>query len=102
MSANTADFPRVRLLAAGCLSIVLLGAIVFFDPPWDEVVGYVPACHRGLANPTGMLVTAALSLLTLTVLAPVLFRCRGIDRWSAALLAIFPLLMFVVAVLWVL
>ena len=102
MNANTAVFPQVRLLVAGCLSVALLASIAFFDRPWDEVIGYVPPCHWGLTNPTGMLLTAALSLLTLTVLTPVLLRCRGLDRWLAAFLAIFPLLLFVAAVIWVL
>jgi len=82
--------------------MALLISIALFDHPWDEVIGYVPLCHRGQTNPTGMLLTAGISLLTLTVLVPVLFRSRGLDRWLAVLLSIFPLLMFLATVFWVL
>ena len=57
--------------------------------------------HRGQAEPTGILVTAAISLLTVAVLFPVLWRARTADRWLAALLLFFPLLMFLIAVAWV-
>src|SRR5207249_8584682 len=90
-----AHFPSVRLATAGFASVLLLA--------W---LGFVPdasplqADPKARTYPLAMLCTALLALSILVVLAPVFRRGPGRDRWLAALATVFPLLAFLVTLLW--
>jgi hypothetical protein len=95
--AKTTEAVRIRLAAAGCLNLVLLVWVAL--DPWENVLKYV-AGRQAFANPSGILLTAAISLVILTLLFPVLLRGRDVDRLLTTLFAPFPLFMFAVAVSW--
>ena len=88
-------FPSVRLAVAGYMSLALLAWIGFMPgclPPISHLFGRV--------NPVATTVTAAISLFTLVILAPVVWHGPRRDRWLALLLAVFPFLAFGVTAWW--
>ena len=100
IEGKTNDFTGIRLATARWLS-PLLFLWIMADNCWQEVFVYHPSWQFGGTNPYGILVIAAISLFMLTVLSPVLLRGRIGAKLFAALLAIFPLIVFVVATTWV-
>ena len=109
MDANATTSPRIRLAAARWLCLILF-LWIMGDDSWHEVFAYCPSWqiigsspYSALSpSPYGVLFIAGISLLTVTILSPVLSRGETLDRVIAALLAILSLIMFVVAVSWVL
>jgi len=89
-------FPSVRLATSGCLSLVLLFWIGFWDDASWRL--FISPYHGVDADPLSFAVTAGLALLILMILIPVLWRGPAGDRWLAALLALFPLSLFAIAV----
>ena len=90
-----AHFPSVRLATAGFASMLLLA--------W---LGFIPdgsplqADPKATGYPVAMLCTALLALSNLVVLAPVFRHGPSRDRWLAALATVFPLVAFLVTLLW--
>ncbi len=84
MVERPTSLATVRLVFAGGASLALLA--------W---IGFMPgglASYHARAFPPTALVAAAVSLLILVCLTPVLWRGTRRDRWLAASLLIFPLL----------
>ena len=92
------DFPGVRLAAAGCLCLVLLFWVGFFDISWQNAFIRI-AHHRDSVDSIGALITGSISLFIFTVLFPVAYRGHAADRWLAALLAIVPASVFLLTAL---
>jgi hypothetical protein len=91
---QSTHFPSVRLAAAGYGSVLLLAWITFVPG------SFPPLMARHLpVYPPAFLVTAAISLLILVVLAPVVWHGPGRDRALALLAGLFPLLVFAVVAL---
>lgn len=91
------QFHTVRLVAAGAASLLAL-------PCFALAVGRLlasPPVLEWLAPLPTLLASAALSLIALVTLTPVLARGSRGDRWLASFLLPFPLLVFAVAV-WIL
>lgn len=91
-------FPSVRLLAAGFVSMVLLGWLSFNGDAFPPVLLNVRDGYPG--NEVSIAVTATISLIILVTLIPVLKQGPQVDRRLAFLLAMFPLFIFGVALLW--
>src|SRR6185503_20961910 len=95
MVNKTTHLPTVRLALAGYASLALLAWIGF-------VPSGFPAIFRryGAERPVPILVSAAISLLVLVCLVPVLWRGPRRDRWLAVLLLVFPTFIFGITALW--
>jgi|SRR5215472_746646 len=91
------DFPGVRLAAAGCLCLLLLVWVGFFDDSWQNAFMRMAHGHRDPSM--AALITGSISLLIFTVLFPVAYRGRTADRWLAALLALVPSSLFLLTAL---
>jgi hypothetical protein len=90
-------FPSIRLAAAGCLSLLLLGWVgLWCQDFWRP---FVSIQHEIDENLFSLTVTAGLALSILLILIPVLWRGPGADRWLALLLTFFPLSLFAFATL---
>jgi hypothetical protein len=85
-------YPIARLVVAGYVSLALLAWIGF-------VPGSFPPLLDGLSRvelvPT--LISATISLLVIAILVPVIWRGPAGSRWLAAMLSIFPVLIFAIA-----
>jgi hypothetical protein len=90
-------FPSIRLAAAGCLSLLLL----FWVGLWDDASWrlFISVDHGFDQEPYWLALTVGLAISILIILIPVLWRGPVGDRWLAALLAVFPLSLFAIAVL---
>src|SRR5256885_16834400 len=102
MDTKTTNFPQIRLVAGGCSTLVLLAWLAVFDDSWNDIFSGMGLYHKPHGDPIGILVTAGISLFILVVIFPVMLRGRGLDRWSAVILAIFPLFMFLISAIRVL
>jgi hypothetical protein len=76
------QFPGVRLAVAGFSTLLLLLWIAIAKP----FPSYVPM------HPVTLLVTTAIALFILVIVAPVVRHGPGNNRWLALLIAIFPVL----------
>jgi hypothetical protein len=97
---KSTDTSQVRLVAAGFLSLALLVWVTAFDDSWGLMFRPIPS--HALLDSYPIMITAGISLLTLGVLAPVLFRGRRKDRWLAVAFAILPFFTLGVAAFWLL
>ncbi len=94
MSYHYSHFPSVRLATAGFASLVLLAWLTF-------VPGTLPPMlSLGVQHLMPILASAGLSLIILVILVPVFWRGPRRDRWLAALVSVFPMLVFGVTALW--
>jgi hypothetical protein len=95
MPKQATHFPTMRLAVAGYTSLALLAWIGFVPASVPDIFDRYDSGH-----PVAMLGSAAISLFILVTLAPVFWRGPGRDRWLAALLSAFPVLVFGVTALW--
>jgi hypothetical protein len=87
-------YPIARLAVAGHVSLALLAWIGF-------VPGSFPPLLDGLSRVelVPALLSATISLLVIAILVPVIWRGPAGSRWLAAMLSIFPVMIFAIATL---
>jgi hypothetical protein len=75
--------------------------LLFWVGLWDDASWrlFISLDYGFAEEPYSLAVTAGLAMSILIILIPVLWRGPMADRWLAALLAIFPLSLFAVAVI---
>jgi hypothetical protein len=95
MHSNSTQFPTVRLVAAGCLSLALVLWAGCFDNWWQLGLSRYLSRPPYPTDEIAGFITLAISLLILAILLPVLRRGGASDRWLAVLLAAFPFSLFV-------
>ena len=92
---KVAHFPSVRLALAGFGSLLLLSWVAFV--PEASPLDLHP---REKTYPLAILGTTLVALCILVLLGPVFHRGPRRDRWLAALVTVFPLLVFVAILRW--
>lgn len=91
MIQRPVHYPIARLAVAGYVTLAMLAWIGFVPGSFPPILG-----GSGRVEVVPALVTATISLLVITILVPVLWRGPARSRWMAAMLAVFPVLMFAI------